>query len=67
MQTLQMHFRNVLYTIQLIFRICTGIGRSKDHKEEIAGLSLKHFVIGGIIFTLLLVGALVTLVKAIAS
>lgn len=61
---LRTHIANTLHAIRTIFQSFTGIGRRDSAAHE--GLKLKHFVIGGIVAALLLVGGLATLVRLIA-
>jgi hypothetical protein len=45
----------------------TGIGGTKNHHTEKNGLTLKHFVIGGIVAALLLITGLISLVRWVAG
>jgi len=58
---------NVLHATKTIFKVFTGIGRSKNHRQETRGLSYRHFVIGGVLAALILVSTLVALVHFIAA
>ncbi|QNM98422.1 DUF2970 domain-containing protein [Chitinimonas koreensis] len=45
----------------------TGIGRGKHYRNPDQGLTLKHFVMGGIAAALMLIGGLILLVRWIAA
>ena len=59
------HLRCIAYAIKTIFRVLPALGRSTDHVDPPPGLGIKHFVVAGVICTVLLVGALVTAVSLI--
>ena len=59
------HLRCIAYAIKTIFRVLPALGRSTDHVDPPPGLGIKHFVVAGVICTVLLVGTLVTAVSLI--
>ena len=44
-----------------------ALGRSTDHANPPPGLSFKHFVVGGVICTLLLVATLIAVVTLVLT
>ena len=59
------HLRCIAYAIKTIFRVLPALGRSTDHVDPPPGLSIKHFVVAGVICATLLVATLVTAVSVI--
>ena len=59
------HLRCIAYAIKTIFRVLPALGSEKDHLNPPAGLSFKHFVVGGVICAVLLVGTLVGVVSVV--
>ena len=59
------HLRCIAYAIKTIFRVLPALGSDKDHLNPPAGLSFKHFVVGGVICAVLLVGTLVGVVSVV--
>ena len=61
------HLRCVLYAMRTILRVLPALGSDKDHLNPPAGLSFKHFVIGGLICAVLLVSSLIAVVSIVIS
>ena len=61
------HLRCIAYAIRTIFRVLPALGSDKDHLNPPAGLSFKHFVVGGVICAVLLVSSLIALVSIVIS
>ena len=61
------HLRCIRYAIRIIFRVLPALGRSTDHANPPPGLSFKHFVVGGVICTLLLVATLIAVVTLVLT
>ena len=59
------HLRCIAYAIKTIFRVLPALGRSTDHVDPPVGLGIKHFVVAGVICTVLLVGTIITAVSVI--
>ena len=61
------HLRCVLYAMRTIVRVLPALGSDKDHLHPPAGLSFKHFVVGGVICAIVLVGALIGVVSVVLT
>ena len=61
------HLRCVGYAIRTIFRVLPALGRATDHVNPPPGLSFKHFVVGGVICAVLLVGTIITVVRIVLA
>ena len=59
------HLRCVLYAMRTILRVLPALGSDKDHLHPPPGLSFKHFVVGGVICAMLLVGTLIGVVSVV--
>lgn len=53
--------------MRTILRVLPALGSDKDHLNPPAGLSFKHFVIGGLICAVLLVSSLIAVVSIVIS
>ena len=61
------HLRCVRYAIRTIFRVLPALGSDKDHLHPPPGLSFKHFVVGGVICAIMLVGTLIGVVSVVLN
>ena len=61
------HLRCVLYAMRTILRVLPALGSDKDHLHPPPGLSFKHFVVGGVICAIALVGTLIGVVSVVLT
>ena len=59
------HVQCLGYALKTIVRVLPALGRSTDHTHPPPGLSIKHFVIAGVISAALLVSSIVGLVSVV--
>jgi len=59
------HLRCVGYAIRTLLRVLPALGRNSDHRNPPPGLSVKHFVIGGVISAAVLVGSIIGIVNIV--
>ncbi|MBL8310576.1 MAG: DUF2970 domain-containing protein [Burkholderiales bacterium] len=61
------HLRCIGYALRTLLRVLPALGRDRDHVNAPPGLAIKHFVIAGVIGTLLLVGTLIAVVRLLLA
>lgn len=56
-------FIKVLYAVKSVFHAATAIRSAGDHEATVRGLTLRHFVIGGVLAAMLIALILFCLVR----
>ena len=60
-------FTCVGYALKTLLRVLPALGRSTDHQDPPPGLGVRHFVVGGVIAAIVVVGSIIGTVKLVLS